>query len=1078
MIKKKINILLIEDNPGDARLMAELLKEVKVFDCQFTHKTTLQEGLEQIQKENPDIILLDLNLPDSFGEQTFNRIQADYPDIPIILVSGSQDEELSLRLITLGAQDYIKKSDITNYIIERSISYSLERNRLLIKLKDSEASFRNLAVNMKDGILIAPADGKHIYANQYACEILGYTAEEILHTTLKDLADPEEYPMLQQRLLDRIAGLPVPSTYETKIRRKDGSVFPADIKGSKTKWHGQDCDLVLFRDITKRKHAEKALNEHAIRLQSLLELHVLNDAPFDEILDFVLDASQKMTGSEFSFIGMVDPDETELSVVRWSKGVMEQCKMDQGPLTFLVSETGLLVECIRTREPVFVNNYHASDHPRKNGIPLGHVAIKRMMAVPVVDSGRVTSIIALSNKPEEYTSDDSSGIASLLNKMNEMKRQKELEETLCQNEEKFRTVADFTYDWEAWSAPDGKFKWVSPSCKRVTGHSADEFITDHNLMIAITHPEDQHKVISHNQMAVDEEQHNDLNYDFRIVLPGGEIRWISHSCTPVYDKDGKWIGRRESNRDITDRKKDEESLREANVTLGSQYALLKALINSPGDIIIFSLDTHYRYTAFNENHRVEMKKVWNADIEVGMNILDCMHNAEFWAIAKNSIDRVLNGEVLSEIQHQSDLDIFYEFSWNPIVYEEKIVGVTVFIKDITERRRTEIEIKIKNEQLQKLNAEKDKFFSIIAHDLKSPFNSIIGFSDLLVEQMKERDCDGVEKYAMIIQESSNRAMDLLMNLMEWAKSQSGRMEFSPVHFDLAQLINNVVQILNDTAKQKSINITRSLTPDSKVFADKDMISTVLRNLLANAIKFTYPGGEINISVEKSNSFLVVSVSDTGVGISEDRLKKIFQIDGNFSTPGTQKEKGTGLGLVLCREFIEKNNGKIWVKSKLEKGSVFYFTLPCNVLQKEESAAEMLVLNIAEEKITYSTDRPLKILIAEDDETSAMLLSKMLKSIAREILVAENGEAALNILYEKPDIDLVLMDLKMPQKDGYEATRQIRLKNKELVIIAQSAFEVAGIRKKAVEAGCNAFLSKPIQKEKLLGLINSLFKNYS
>jgi len=126
-----------------------------------------------------------------------------------------------------------------------------------------------------------------------------------------------------------------------------------------------------------------------------------------------------------------------------------------------------------------------------------------MMAVPVVDSGRVTSIIALSNKPEDYTSDDSSGIASLLNKMNEMKRQKELEETLRQNEEKFRTVADFTYDWEAWSAPDGKFKWVSPSCKRVTGHSADEFITDHNLMITITHPEDQHKVISHNQIAVD-----------------------------------------------------------------------------------------------------------------------------------------------------------------------------------------------------------------------------------------------------------------------------------------------------------------------------------------------------------------------------------------------------------------------------------------------------------------------------------------------------------------------------------------------------------------------------------------------
>jgi signal transduction histidine kinase len=236
-------------------------------------------------------------------------------------------------------------------------------------------------------------------------------------------------------------------------------------------------------------------------------------------------------------------------------------------------------------------------------------------------------------------------------------------------------------------------------------------------------------------------------------------------------------------------------------------------------------------------------------------------------------------------------------------------------------------IKIQNQELVELNAAKDKFFSIIAHDLKSPFNSIMGLSEVLVEQIQKKDYAGIEKYAGIIHNSSQRAVDLLMNLMEWSLSQTGRMEFIPEQIEMVELINEVEYLSNDIARQKSITISKDVPNHATVFADKAMISAVLRNLVSNAIKFTKPGGQITISAVEKPDELIVSVADTGVGISNDRNENLFRLDESYSTTGTNNEKGTGLGLILCKEFIEKHGGKIWVESQEGKGSIFSFTIP-------------------------------------------------------------------------------------------------------------------------------------------------------
>lgn len=292
-----------------------------------------------------------------------------------------------------------------------------------------------------------------------------------------------------------------------------------------------------------------------------------------------------------------------------------------------------------------------------------------------------------------------------------------------------------------------------------------------------------------------------------------------------------------------------------------------------------------------------------------------------------------------ELQIRGDI----RYSDMPIITKEgKIISVefvsTVYvadhtkviqcnIRDITERKRVEKALKDSEARLIGLNAAKDKFFSIIAHDLKGPFNSIIGFSDLLVDRIRDEDYEEIEKYAMIIQNSSRRAMDLIMNLMEWSRSQTGRLDFNPENMEIVALIKTIAQLLNDSAQQKSIGLYTEVPGKTMVFVDKAMMGTVLRNLISNAIKFTNAGGEIVISVNQTPDKVIVTVADNGVGIRADAINKLFVIEKSYSTIGTNDEKGTGLGLILCKEFIEKHGGTIWVESEFGKGSRFHFTIP-------------------------------------------------------------------------------------------------------------------------------------------------------
>jgi len=231
-----------------------------------------------------------------------------------------------------------------------------------------------------------------------------------------------------------------------------------------------------------------------------------------------------------------------------------------------------------------------------------------------------------------------------------------------------------------------------------------------------------------------------------------------------------------------------------------------------------------------------------------------------------------------------------------------------------------------NSSLEDLNHTKDKFFSIIAHDLKNPFFNILGFSELLMLNVGIYSHDKTKEYLKIINDSSNQAYELLENLLLWSRSQTGNIDFKPEKLNLKDIIVDTINLVRPQASAKGIIIESEISNDVYLSADRNMISTIMRNLLSNAIKFTPRNGRVSIDVKLLTIGVEIAVSDTGVGIPEKDIDRIFKVEEKISTAGTEKEKGTGLGLVLCREFIEKHGGKIWAESEVGKGSSFIFTL--------------------------------------------------------------------------------------------------------------------------------------------------------
>ncbi|MCX6277474.1 MAG: PAS domain-containing protein [Bacteroidetes bacterium] len=395
----------------------------------------------------------------------------------------------------------------------------------------------------------------------------------------------------------------------------------------------------------------------------------------------------------------------------------------------------------------------------------------------------------------------------------------------------------------------------------------------------------------------------------------------------------------------------------------------------------------------------------------------------------------------------------------------RLIGILGISRDITERKDLE-------ENLRKINAEKDKFFSIMAHDLRSPFHAFLGLTNILSTDIQTMKPGLVEQMARMLNESATNLFNLLENLLEWSRSQMGVTAFKPDTFFLLPEITKIIKPVLDMANNKGVEMAFNIPENLEVFADAYMLGSTIRNLSANAVKFTRRGGKVTVAAKPaSGNSIEISISDSGIGMSSAMVDDLFSLSARTNRKGTDGEPSTGLGLFICKDFIEKHGGKIWIESEEGKGSIFYLTLPYPSDQKEKNVIEKSG-SADKRKIEIKN---LKILISDDDETSDFLLTRMLNKISREILHAKNGAVAIEICANNADIDLILMDLGMPVMNGYEATQQIRRFNKDVIIIAQTANSLKGNEDRlAIDSGCNDFIAKPIMEDELMDLIQKHF----
>jgi PAS domain S-box-containing protein len=474
---------------------------------------------------------------------------------------------------------------------------------------------------------------------------------------------------------------------------------------------------------------------------------------------------------------------------------------------------------------------------------------------------------------------------------------------LSKSEEKYRRIFENIQDVYLMAGRDGRILEVSPSVEQMFLYEREELIGK-PAEILYANPTRRAEVMK----AI--ETHGEIT-DLEILYKkkNNELLLGSVSVHQAFDKEFNLIGIEGIIHDITERKRAEDELKK----------LSRAVEQSPVSIIITDPDGNIEYAnpkAFaTTGYTLEELKGHNPRVLKSGETTQYEYKA-LW-------ETILSGKMWQGIFHnkRKNGELYWESAAISPVYDSngKIAHFIAVKEDITERKKAQ-------DDLREANATKDKLFSIISHDLRGPIGNMMPILEILLTEQNLSE-QSRNDYLQVLKTSSERIYSLLENLLGWSRSQQNKLHLKPRNLSASELITRNIDLLAASARQKDIGIEFHPDHDQQVFADENSIDLVIRNLISNAIKFTPSGGSINIRISRENHLVTFEIADTGVGISPEALENLFNPESFTSTFGTANEKGTGLGLKLCADFVHKNDGKIWVESSAGKGSRFYFTLP-------------------------------------------------------------------------------------------------------------------------------------------------------
>lgn len=707
--------------------------------------------------------------------------------------------------------------------------------------------------------------------------------------------------------------------FDWKHQDIHGKTFDAQVLLNNISLAGKQLLQSTVRDITQSKRAEAELKNYKNRLESLVKILQHQSSDIQEMLDRSLDELIRLTESGYGYIYFFDEEKEEFVLNSWSKDVMDSCKVAEPQTIYCLQETGFWGEVVRQRKPMVNNNFTAS-HPFKKGYPEGHVVLTKFLSIPVFSNDKIVAVAAVANKESDYDQSDILQMTLLMDAVWKTAERMKAEKALLDSETKFRIFTD--------SAPIGilildknqNITYVSKGFTDIYGYTHLDIPHVENWM-KLAYPEDafRAKVIENWQISF-----KNAN-DKQIALPAVEF--------PVSSKSGKLIQtefRLASNgalsfvifTDVSERKKAVDELKETS-------AYLENLINyANAPIIVW--DVSMKITRFNK--AFEELSGYHSEQVIGKQ-LAILFPEDQRADTLALIQATASGKMLEsvEIEIQCANGRTRIALWNSANIQDNdgnILSTIAQGQDITERKAAEKRLAESTAQLKELNATKDKLFSIIAHDLRNPFMSLLGISEIMTDTSMEFNQEETRKLAANMNHSALSAYNLLENLLEWSRLQRNMINSEPQFIQIRKLIEALIASHREMINNKSLHLDLNIEEKLLARIDERMIESAFRNILTNAIKFTPQGGKIVISGgRKGYRKIEISFQDSGIGIPTAILPKVFEVDETKSRKGTDGEISSGLGLIICKELIERNNGSIRVESEENKGSTFFVELP-------------------------------------------------------------------------------------------------------------------------------------------------------
>ncbi|KAB2866674.1 MAG: PAS domain S-box protein, partial [Bacteroidales bacterium] len=624
------------------------------------------------------------------------------------------------------------------------------------------------------------------------------------------------------------------------------------------------------------------------------------------------------------------------------------------------------------------------------------------------------------------------------------------DEVLKKKEQDFRILSSLTTDAASVLSfnPDGTFnrQWLSDSLLHTVGYSPDE-IDSFEKWAKIVHPEDLHPY----KEAVGKIMLGQkVSLDFRVIGKNGKVFWVNNTVFPEYDESGKPVRLISALKDITAEK-------EALIALDYQRNLLDTIINiAPVGIWLSKPDGSY--PIINKNFS---ELIGYGTAMFSMTPEEIEHCRKSDDIALKSDEPIEVEEDITFIDgNKHTIKVFKRRVFD---INGSVLGVLGISTDITERKRYEKALVEALEKAEESDKLKSAFLANMSHEIRTPLNGIIGFSKYL-RNFPDTSRDETLKFLNIICNSADHLLNLINDIIDISKIEVGQLKIAPESINLNALLNEIYTFYYsanpDLSKRGvSFRITTSLSDaESSIVVDKVRLRQVLNNLIGNALKFTREGSvEFGYELTTDKNYVRFFVKDTGIGISKDKVELIFQRFRQADVDITKKFGGTGLGLAISKSLVDLMGGNIWVDSQPEIGSTFYFTLPFikTAIPVAKSDAPF------EFKEVMDKLKGKRILIAEDDTNSLFYLKTVLQNSGIVCLEALNGRDAVNLFLKNPDVDLILMDLKMPELSGFEAIKEIRRVSPKVPIIVQTAHVFNDEKVLCNAMGCDNFISKPV-----------------